>query len=469
MGFNDTETVALVGGGHAFGKCHGACMEPPCGEGNLTGIGPNTFTAGFEGQWSTTPTTWSNEYFKNLFKFDWVQTQSPAGQVQWTPNTANGTVPNIFMLTADLAMAEDELYRPISQQYASDKALLEKDFGAAWYRLVSGDMGPATRCIGEFVRPPQHWQHTLPEASSSVVDYVAVRSTIQELLDADDANYNAFVNLAYQCYSTFRMTDYRGGCNGARIRFSPESEWEANAGTADALSTLQSVKDAFPDVSFSDIIVLAGQTAVEGAGGNPQPFCAGRVDATDGHGSEGLEPRMYEPPLVSVIDDMQVKGLTPEETIALMGRPTGSSFSNQYFKDMLPYVEGASNSTTNSTTESAALTTFTDYELAVLQDAEFLAIVNRYAEFEEVFQEEFAKAWKKIMTVDRYDGPFANACKSVSTCTTSPCFSSSGEEEEPPVLETESSGGAADASVHMAMVSTAAAVTIIASSSWFSM
>ena len=149
-------------------------------------------------------------------------------------------------------------------------------------------MGPATRCIGEYVRPPQHWQHTLPEFEGELPDFVAVRAKIQELLDADDANYDAFVNLAYQCANTFRETDYRGGCNGARIRFAPESEWEVNAGTADALATLEAVKEAFPDASYADIIVLAGQTAIESAGGEAQPFCGGRVDAEDGSGSEKL-------------------------------------------------------------------------------------------------------------------------------------------------------------------------------------
>jgi catalase (peroxidase I) len=369
------------------------------------------------------------------------------------------------MLTADLALAQDEFYRPISQKYATDLALLEKDFGAAWYRLASSDMGPATRCIGEFVRPPQHWQHTLPEASTAnVVDYVAVRSKIQELLDADDSNYNAFVNLAYQCYSTFRMTDYRGGCNGARIRFSPEAEWHIFK-EAEALATLQPVKDAFPDASFSDIIVLAGQTAIEGAGGNPQPFCGGRTDATDGAGSVGLKPRVYDSPLVSVIDDIQVKGLTPDEAIALMARPTGPSFSNQFFKDMLPYAESFNN-TNNGTSVSAALTSFTDHELALLKDKEFLAIIYRYAEFEEVFQEAFAEAWNKIMTVDRYDGPFGNACKGVNTCTTTPCFNA-GEQSQTDVKS--SSSGAADVSLNMAMIATIVVASVVASNNWFSM
>jgi catalase (peroxidase I) len=408
MGFNDTETVALVGGGHAFGKCHGACMDPPCGQGEMQGKGNNTFTAGYEGQWSSTPTKWSNEYFQNLFKYNWTLVDGPGGLTQWAPNTTD--FPNAIMLTADLALAQDETYRPISQEYANNIDLLAKDFGAAWYRLTSSDMGPATRCIGEYVLPPQHWQHTLPEFEGELPDFVAVRAKIQELLDADDTNYDAFVNLAYQCANTFRETDYRGGCNGARIRFAPESEWEVNAGTADALATLEAVKGAFPNASYADIIVLAGQTAIESAGGEKQPFCGGRVDAEDGSGSENLQPRVYDPAVVSIRDDMQVKGLSAREGVALAGRPTGSNFTNQFYIDLL-----------------AGNGNFTEDQAALLED-EFKDIVEVYAGDEATFQKEFASAWNKLMTADRYDGPFKNACTSVSTCTTDPCYEATVDE-----------------------------------------
>ena len=380
-------------------------MDPPCGEGEMQGKGNNTYTAGYEGQWSTTPTQWSNEYFNNLFNYEWYLVDGPGGFTQWAPNTTDGsTPPNTIMLTADLALAADETYKPISEEYAANLSKLETDFAAAWYRLTSSDMGPATRCIGEYVLPPQHWQHTLPEFTGELPDFTSVRTKIQELLDSDDANYEAFVNLAYQCASTFRETDYQGGCNGARIRFSPEAEWEVNAGTSDALATLASVKEAYPDASYADIIVLAGQTAVESAGGKAQPFCGGRVDAEDGLGSEELAPRVYTPPVVSIRDDMQVKGLSAREGVALAGRFFGPTFSNQFYQDLL-----------------AGSGTFTADELALLED-EFKAIVEEYASDEETFQKEFATAWNKMMTSDRYDGPFENACTDVSTCTTDPCF-----------------------------------------------
>lgn len=142
MGFNDTESVALIGGGHAFGKAHGACPSPPCGN----GIGNNTFTSGFEGQWTDQPTTWSNDYFNNLFDFTWTNITGPGGKLQWTPSTNNGTkAPDIFMLTTDIALSRDILYKPISHRYAGNLDALTTDFAAAWYRLTSSDMGPSTR------------------------------------------------------------------------------------------------------------------------------------------------------------------------------------------------------------------------------------------------------------------------------------------------------------------------------------
>ena len=139
MGFDDKESVALIGGGHAFGKCHGACANPPCGDGK----GLNTFTSGFEGQWTTTPTEWSNEYFRSLFDFTWSNSTGPGGSLQWAPE--GSTVPDIIMLTTDIALSKDELYKPIAAEYASNIGALQTDFAAAWYRLTSADRGPSTR------------------------------------------------------------------------------------------------------------------------------------------------------------------------------------------------------------------------------------------------------------------------------------------------------------------------------------
>jgi hypothetical protein len=176
------------------------------------------------------------------------------------------------------------------------------------------------------------FQHTLPMAPERYApDYIGMRKMIEELLDDNEENYAAFVDLAYRCAFTFRSTDYRGGCNGARIRFEPESQFVGNEGANATLEILKPVSDAYPKASDADLIVLAGLTALHLAGANHLPFCGGRVDAKDGSGSEGLAPRFYEPAVVSIRDDMQVKGLTARQGVALAARPTGSTLSTQFF------------------------------------------------------------------------------------------------------------------------------------------
>ena len=305
-----------------------------------------------------------------------------------------------MMLTTDIALSNDADYKPISEKYASDIDALNNDFMHSWYKLTNADMGPTSRCLGDSVPPAQEFQNPLP-AQGALPDFVPVRSMIQTLLDENSANGPAFVNLAYRCAFTYRDTDYKGGCNGARIRFSPEAEWESNEGTADALATLAPVKEMYPEASMSDIIVLAGQVAVEDAGGEAMTFCGGRVDAFDAAGSDALAPRKYSPAVASIRDDMQVKGLSAREGVALAGRPAvAGNFTNQFYKDL---VAGEGD--------------FTEEELALLED-EFGAIVNEYAENEGTFKSDFKMAWTKMMVADRFQGPYENACTGVDTPTT---------------------------------------------------
>ena len=321
----------------------------------------------------------------SLFDLDWNLTSSPYSLHQWEPVTRDGSEPpDIFMLTTDLAMARDEAYAPISQLYASDLDALSEDFAHAWYRLTTADMGPWERCIGDNVPEPQWWQYPLPAAPDTKPDYIGPRSMIQGMIDSDANNIAAFSNLAYNCASTFRETDYKGGCNGARIRFAPQIEWESNTGAAEALETLESVKAAYPDVSYADLMA----------------FCGGRVDATDGAGSEMLAPRVYEPAVVSVRDDMQVKGLTEEEGVALFARSVSNTVSNQYFIDLL---------------ESNG--DFSAEELALVEDADFAVIVEAYASDEDLFKTNFASAWTHMMTADRFAGPTENACGGIADAT----------------------------------------------------
>lgn len=183
--------------------------------------------------------------------------------MQWTPFFEDGSPgPDIFMLTTDIALRDDELYYPFVEFYAGNRTAHDADFAAAWYRLTSADMGPATRCIGDDVPEPQPWQYTLPASPDVLPDYIPVRAAIQEHFDAqadDEAHIAGFIWLAYACASTFRFTDYRGGCNGARIRFPPESEWESNAALVEQVNHLEGIKEVEGfDVSMADMIVLAG-------------------------------------------------------------------------------------------------------------------------------------------------------------------------------------------------------------------
>jgi catalase-peroxidase len=258
-------------------------------------------------------------------------------------------------------------------------------------------MGPVSRCIGMDVPPAQEFQNPLPDAPAQLPDFISVRASIQSLLDQEEATVAAFINLAYRCAFTFRVTDYLGGCNGARIRFSPESEWPENNGTAQALEMLGPLKKAYPVVSYADLIVLAGQTAIEGKNSDLKlTFCGGRVDTNDAAGSSILAPRTYTPALVSVRDDFQVKGLTPEQGVALAAR---GNLSSQFFQDLM---DGNGN--------------FTADELALLED-EFGPIVAKFAEDEETFLKTFADAWTKMMTADRFLNYRENACTGVDTPT----------------------------------------------------
>ena len=201
------------------------------------------------------------KYFNNLFDYNWKLVKGPGGKMQWTPE--NG--PDIFMLTTDLALANDEKYSPYAKMYAADFELHNKDFAKAWYRLTSSDMGPHIRCIGDLVPEPQDFQHNLPPPPEDLPNYVPVEKAIKKHIAKNSKHRKQFIKLALNCASTFRATDYRGGCNGARIRFPPESEWSSNAGLDKYIGYLEALKttNGFDDVSMADMIVLAGIVALE--------------------------------------------------------------------------------------------------------------------------------------------------------------------------------------------------------------
>jgi catalase-peroxidase len=335
MAMNDEETVALIAGGHTFGKCHGAgdaslvgpepegCPVERLGLGWKsafgTGKGKDTITSGLEGAWTPTPTTWDNSYFETLFGYEWELTSSPAGAHQWKPKDGAGTDavpaahdPSVkvapMMLTSDLALRLDPIYEPISRRFMENPNELADAFAKAWYKLLHRDMGPVSRYLGPWVPEPQLWQDPVPAVDHELVtddDIAALKGKVLE----SGLSVSQLVSTAWASAASFRRTDKRGGANGARIRLEPQRNWEANdpAELATVLQTLEQVQKNFnasqpgaTKVSLADLIVLGGCAGVEQAARNAGhdvtvPFVAGRTDAsqeqTDAESFAVLEPR----------------------------------------------------------------------------------------------------------------------------------------------------------------------------------
>ena len=332
MAMNDEETVALIAGGHTFGKAHGAgdpTLVGPEPEGAPleqmglgwknsfgTGKGVDTITSGIEGAWTRTPITWDNSYFDTLFGFDWVLTQSPAGAKQWTPSNpeAEGTVPDAhdsskthapMMTTADLALRMDPVYEPISRRFHQNPAEFADVFARAWFKLTHRDMGPVVRYLGSDV--PQEeliWQDPVPAIDHALVDESDIAALKAKVLTSG-LTISELVSTAWASASTFRNSDKRGGANGARIRLAPQNDWEVNnpASLRRILDNLEGIRAGFNSsgkhVSMADLIVLGGCAAVEAAAKKAGhaitvPFIPGRTDAsqeqTDIESFAPLEP-----------------------------------------------------------------------------------------------------------------------------------------------------------------------------------
>ena len=322
MAMNDEETVALIAGGHTFGKTHGAAdpakyvgREPegaPIEEQGLgwknsygTGNGDDTIGSGLEGAWTTSPAAWDNNFFDNLFGYEWEQVKSPAGATQWTPKEAGGagSVPDAhdptkthapMMFTTDLALRFDPVYGPISKRFAENPQEFADSFAKAWFKLTHRDMGPYTRGLGALVPvEPQLWQDPVPALSHELIGAKKIADLKKKIL-ASGLSVAELVATAWASAATFRGTDKRGGANGARLRLAPQKDWEVNSPTelARVLATLEGIQKDFNDsqpgdkaVSLADLIVLGGCAAIEraakGAGHDIEvPFSPGRTDAT---------------------------------------------------------------------------------------------------------------------------------------------------------------------------------------------
>ncbi|PZX91953.1 catalase/peroxidase HPI [Flavobacterium aquariorum] len=376
MAMNDEETVALIAGGHTFGKTHGAAdpgeyvgpepaaagiEEQGLGWKNTygTGNGEYTISSGLEGAWTTTPNKWSNNYFENMFGFEWELSKSPAGAHQWKPKNGAGagTVPDAHnhskshaptMLTADLALKVDPIYEPIARYFHQNPDVFADAFARAWFKLTHRDMGPIARYLGpEVPKEELIWQDPIPAVTHQLIDYNDINGLKSKIL-ASGLSVSQLVSTAWASASTFRGSDKRGGANGARIRLAPQKDWEVNNPTqlSNVLATLKEIQTAFnsaqsggKQVSLADLIVLAGgvgiEKAAQQAGQNlTVPFTPGRADAsqeqTDVESFAVLEPeadgfRNYIKTQFTVsaeemlIDKAQLLTLTVPELTVLVG------------------------------------------------------------------------------------------------------------------------------------------------------
>ncbi|MGR8927170.1 catalase/peroxidase HPI (plasmid) [Rhizobium leguminosarum] len=375
MAMNDEETVALIAGGHTFGKTHGAGDPSLIGaepEGGAiedqglgwkssfgTGVGKDAITAGLEVTWSQTPTKWSNYFFENLFAFEWELTTSPAGAKQWQAKNAEASIPDAYdaskrhlptMLTSDLALRFDPTYEKISRHFLENPGEFADAFARAWFKLTHRDMGPKVRYLGPEV-PAEDliWQDVIPAVDHPLVDDKDIAGLKEKVL-ATGLTVQELVSTAWASASTFRGSDKRGGANGARVRLAPQKDWDANqpAQLAKVLGVLEGIQKDFnaaqtgaKKISLADLIVLAGAAGVEkaaAAGGNAVsvPFTPGRMDAseaqTDAHSFAALEPRIdgfrnyvngkrhqFMKPEEALVDRAQLLTLTGPEMTALVG------------------------------------------------------------------------------------------------------------------------------------------------------
>jgi catalase-peroxidase len=374
MAMNDEETVALIVGGHTFGKAHGAASADYVGpepEGAPleqqgfgwkntfgAGKGADTITSGLEGAWTNEPTKWDNGFLDNLFNYDWELTTSPAGAKQWTPNdpAARGTVPDAhdpskrhapMMLTTDLALKVDPTYGPIAQRFHENPDQLSQAFAKAWYKLLHRDMGPVSRYLGPWVPEPQLWQDPVPVVDHPLIDQKDIADLKTAVLGAG-LSISQLASTAWAAAVSFRGTDKRGGANGGRLRLSPQKDWEVNdpEGLAEVLYALEQLQSEFnrtksgdARISLADLIVLGGCAAVEQAAklaGFPVsvPFAPGRTDAspeqTDVDSFAVLEPRADGfrnyvrpgeklPPEELLVDRAYMLTLTAPEMAVLVG------------------------------------------------------------------------------------------------------------------------------------------------------
>lgn len=410
MDMDDRENVALIGGGHTFGKAHGASTSSPGDYPYENPANPwdgpkgdGTVTSGFEGAWTAAPTRWDNAYFKNLLTYDWEAHKGPGGHFQWRIKGGKGPkapmahgegTQDLMMLTTDIGLVTDPEYKKYVEEFANDPEAFAQAFGEVWYKLVNRDMGPVARCVGPDVAPAQAFQFPLPEKPKKLANMDKVANDIKKLLE--DSSPDDFIRLASQSANTYRATDYLGGCNGARIRFSPGKDWPANEGLDKTLAQLEGIKETHGDgLSWADLIVLAGNKAAEKLGAPGLPFCPGRTDAPDGDGWMPVEHFNKELPttVTEVVDRYQLRGLSAKDFVALQ---FPSYSSSEALKEALESSGSSGDVTAEALQFHPELRTWAEYYVSA---------------GDKVYGNDFASAWTNFMNADRFDGPLGNECE----------------------------------------------------------
>ncbi len=476
MAMNDEETVALIAGGHSFGKTHGAgdpSLIGPEPEGSAledqglgwkskhgTGIGADAITGGPEVTWTQTPTKWSNLFFKNLFENEWELTKSPAGAKQWKAKGAQADIPDAFdkskkhvptMLTTDLSLRFDPAYEKISRRFYENPGQFADAFARAWFKLTHRDMGPIARYLGPLVpKETLIWQDPIPAVNQPLIGEQDIAALKAKIL-ASGLSVSQLISIAWASASTFRGSDKRGGANGARIRLSPQKDWEVNepAQLKTVLQKLETIQKEFgKKVSLADLIVLGGCAAIEkaakAAGHDVKvPFTPGRMDAsqeqTDVESFAPLQPiadgfrnylrgKQFMAPEEALVDRAQLLTLTaPEMTVLVgglrvLGANAGQSkhgvftmqletLTNDFFVNLLDMgtqwqpagsdgvYEGRDSKT------NAVKWTGTRVDLIFGSHSQLRALAEVYAcaDSREKFVKDFVAAWTKVMNADRFD------------------------------------------------------------------
>jgi len=477
MAMNDEETVALIAGGHSFGKTHGAgdpSLLGPEPEGAAiedqglgwrskfkTGVGCDAITGGPEVTWTQTPTAWSNLFFKNLFENEWELTQSPAGAKQWKAKGAAADIPDAFdtskkhlptMLTTDLSLRMDPIYEKISRRFYENPDQFADAFARAWFKLTHRDMGPRVRYLGPLVpKETLIWQDPIPAVDHPLITAAEIKALKAQIL-ASGLTVPQLVSAAWASASTFRGSDKRGGANGARIRLSPQKDWEVNepAQLKIVLAKLEEIQKSFgKKVSLADLIVLGGSAAVEKAAKDAGvdvdvPFAPGRMDAsqeqTDVPSFAPLEPRadgfrnyvnskrlQFMSPEEALVDRAQLLTLTaPQMTVLVgglrvLGANAGGSkhgvltkqpgkLTNDFFVNLLDmstmWQEVGENAYEGRDRKTNAVKwTATRADLIFGSHSQLRAIAEVYAQNDakEAFVRDFVAAWTKVMNADRFD------------------------------------------------------------------